>query len=134
MLVYVDDIIVTGNNAQAIKEVIHKLSTTFALKDLGKLEYLLGIDIVYQGKNILLSQRKYILELLQKSGLSEWKLVNSHMSTSQLLRLGDSPLLNDSSKYRQMVGALQYITLSRPDITFPVNKVCQFIHTPTENH
>ena len=36
--------------------------------------------------------------------------------------------------YRQLVGALQYVTLSRPDITYAVNKVCQFMHSPTENH
>ncbi|MFS7990925.1 putative RNA-directed DNA polymerase [Helianthus anomalus] len=56
------------------------------------------------------------------------------MSTSHVLLPDDSPLLDDPSHYRQTVGALQYGTLSRPDIAFAVNRVCQFMHAPTENH
>jgi len=56
------------------------------------------------------------------------------MSSSQILSLADRPLLADPTKYRQTVGALQYASLSRPDITFAVNKVCQFMHAPSENH
>jgi len=134
VLVYVDDIIVTGNNNDAIEKLITTLGTSFAIKDLGDLHYFLGIEIVRQGANILLSQRKYILELLQKSGLTDCKPVPSPMSSSHPLAIGDSPLLSDSAMYRQTVGALQYVTLSRPDISFAVNKVCQYMHAPTENH
>ncbi|KAM0001405.1 putative RNA-directed DNA polymerase [Helianthus debilis subsp. tardiflorus] len=134
VLVYVDDIIVTGNNNKAVNDVISRLSTSFAVKDLGDLHYFLGIEIIPHGRNIILSQRKYISELITKTGLSECKSVSSPMSTSQILALGDSPALSDPTKYRQTVGALQYVCLSRPDITFAVNKVCQFMHAPTENH
>ncbi|KAJ0483795.1 putative RNA-directed DNA polymerase [Helianthus annuus] len=134
VLVYVDDIIVTGNHPQAINDVIAKLSSAFAVKDLGTLHYFLGIEIVPHGKNIILSQRKYISELITKVGLIDCKPVPSPMSNSQVLSLGDSAQLNDPTKYRQTVGALQYVTLSRPDITYAVNKVCQYMHAPTENH
>lgn len=56
------------------------------------------------------------------------------MTTNANLHLGDSPIFDDPIRYRQLVGALQYVTLSRPDITFAVNKVCQFMHSPTNNH
>ncbi|KAJ9561084.1 hypothetical protein OSB04_006244 [Centaurea solstitialis] len=134
MLVYVDDIILTGNNQGAIDNVVHHLGRTFPVQDMGKLSYFLGIEIVSQGADILLSQQKYILELLQKAGLSNAKPVSSPISTSANLALNDSSLFDNPVKYRQVVGALQYATLTRPDITYAVNKVCQFMHSPTENH
>ncbi|KAK1434088.1 hypothetical protein QVD17_11006 [Tagetes erecta] len=133
-LVYVDDIIITSNNTAAMNQVITQLGNTFDLKDLGTLDYFLGIEVVHQGQNIMLSQRQYIVELLQRAGLSAAKPVPSPMSTSNPLSLHDSPAFSDPVKYRQMVGALQYVTLSRPDVSFAVNKVCQFMHAPTENH
>ncbi|KAM0072744.1 putative RNA-directed DNA polymerase [Helianthus debilis subsp. tardiflorus] len=134
MLVYVDDIILTGNNPAAIDNIVHRLSTTFAVQDLGKLSYFLGIEIVQHGKDILLSQKKYIFELLGRAGLSQAKPVSSPMTTSANLTLGDSAPYDNPVQYRQIVGALQYVTLSRPDLTFGVNKVCQFMHSPTVNH
>ncbi|GJS33973.1 putative RNA-directed DNA polymerase [Tanacetum coccineum] len=113
ILVYVDDIIVT---------------------DLGPLNYFLGIEIVPHVFVILLSQKKYILELLQSAGLSNCNPVSSPMVTSSSLSLDDSTAFSNPLKYQQVVGSLQYITLSRPDITFAVNKVCQYMHAPTENH
>ncbi|XP_021995975.1 uncharacterized mitochondrial protein AtMg00810-like [Helianthus annuus] len=134
MLVYVDDIILTGNNPSLIDQVIHSLGTTFAIQDLGSLSYFLGVEVVHQGSNLILSQQKYILELLQRAGLSHAKSVTSPITTTAHLSLGDSPLYENPVRYRQVVGALQYVTISRPDITFAVNKVCQFMHSPTENH
>lgn len=134
MLIYVDDIIITGNNNDVIDKVIQQLSVTFTIKDLGTLSYFLGIEIVPHGSDIVLSQRKYILELLQKAGLSESKPYSSPMTTSNPLSINDSPLFSNPVRFRQIVGALQYVTISRSDITFAVNKVCQFMHAPTENH
>ncbi|GKE46080.1 retrovirus-related pol polyprotein from transposon TNT 1-94 [Tanacetum coccineum] len=83
---------------------------------------------------ILLSQKKYILELLQSAGLSNCNPVSSPMVTSSSLSLDDSTAFSNPVKYRQVVGSLQYVTLSRPDIAFAVNKVCQYMHALTENH
>ncbi|KAD3336925.1 hypothetical protein E3N88_32445 [Mikania micrantha] len=134
MLVYVDDIILTGNNNQAISYVVKRLSQSFAIQDMGSLSYFLGIEVVRQGSDIILSQQKYIRELLDRAQLSHSKPVPSPCTTSASLFLGDSSPFDNPEKYRQMVGALQYVTLSRPDITFAVNKVCQFMHSPTDNH
>nr|GEX93307.1 hypothetical protein [Tanacetum cinerariifolium] len=83
-----------GNNKGTIDNIIFQLGSIFALKDLGPLNYFLGIEIVPHVSGILLSQKKYILELLQSA-----------------------------VKYQQVVGSLQYVTLSRPDIAFAINKV-----------
>jgi len=134
MLIYVDDIILTGNSPRDIDRVVNILSRTFALQDLGELSYFLGIEIVKQGSDLLLSQRKYILELLERAGLSNSKPVPTPITTTANLSLGDSAPFENPVRYRQIVGALQYATLSRPDITYAVNKVCQFMHSPTQNH
>ncbi|GJZ95525.1 putative RNA-directed DNA polymerase [Tanacetum coccineum] len=134
MLVYVDDIILTGNNDTAIEHVVKSLSSTFALQDMGPLSYFLGIEVKSNGLDVILSQKQYILEILTKAGLSQSKPVFSPCSTTAPLTLGDSPIFGNPFRYRQVVGALQYLTLTRPDITFAVNKVCQFMHTPTEKH
>nr|GEX36054.1 hypothetical protein [Tanacetum cinerariifolium] len=103
-------------------------------QDLGTLSYFLGVKLVHRNSYVILSQKKYILELLQWANFSKAKLVPSSITTTTNLHLDDSPLFDDPVKYRQLVGALQSVTLSRPDITYAVKKVCQFMHSPTTNH
>ncbi|GJV81767.1 integrase [Tanacetum coccineum] len=117
-----------------IDNIINQLGSAFALKDLGPLNYFLGIKIVPHVSDILLSQKKYILELLQSVGLFNCNHVSSTMVTLSSLSLDDMTSYSNPVKYRQVVGCSQYVTLSRPDIAFPVNKVCQYMHAPTENH
>ncbi|GJU05573.1 integrase [Tanacetum coccineum] len=112
-----------GNNKGTIDNIICQLGSAFALKDLGPLNYFLGIEIVPHVSDILLSQKKYILELLQSAGLSNCNLVSSPMVTSSSLSLDDNTAFSNPVKYRRVVGSLQYVTLSRPDIAFAVNKV-----------
>ncbi|GJV21096.1 putative RNA-directed DNA polymerase [Tanacetum coccineum] len=134
ILVYVDDTIVTGNNKGKIDNIICQLGSAFALKDLRPLNYFLGIEIVPHVSGILLSQKKYILELLQSVGHSNCNPVSSPMVTSSSLSLDDSTAFSNPVKYQQVVGSLKYVTLSRLDIAFAVNKVCQYMHALTENH
>ncbi|GKA85498.1 putative RNA-directed DNA polymerase, partial [Tanacetum coccineum] len=129
-----DDIILTGNNFDAIDKIIKNLSQTFAIQDLGTLSYFLGAEVVHRNSDVILSQKKYILELLQHANFSKTKPIPSPITTTANLHLDDSPLFDDPVKYRQFVGALQYVTLSRPDITYAVNKVFQFMHSLTTNH
>ncbi|GKA88929.1 nucleotide-binding alpha-beta plait domain-containing protein [Tanacetum coccineum] len=110
------------NNKGTIDNIICQLGSAFALKDLGPLNYFLGIEIVPHVSDILLSQKKYILELLQSVGLSNCNPVSSPMVTSSSLSLDDSTAFSNPVKYQQVVGSLQYVTLSRPDIAFAVNK------------
>lgn len=124
MLGYVDDIILTGNNPLAINQVVRNLSNTFDVQDIDSLSYFLGVEITYQNSDLILSQKKYIQELLHRAALSNAKPVSSPITTTTNLTLGDSKPFHDPVRYKQVVGDLQYVILSRPDITFAVNKVC----------
>jgi hypothetical protein len=136
VLVYVDDIIVASSSEQATKAFLQDLHDEFALKDLGELHYFLRIEVTKAKDGLILSQEKYASDLLKKAGMSDCKPVATPLSTTEKLSLHEGTALgeNDSTKYRSIVGALQYLTLTRPDIAFPVNKVCQFLHSPITIH
>lgn len=136
MLIYVDDIIVTGSSDKKVRELIQALQTDFALKDLGELHFFLGIKVTRSQTGAVLSQSKYASELLSRVGMQDCKPVASPMSTTEKLSRNEGNILlaADATRYRSIVGALQYLTLTRPDIAFSVNKVCQFLHQPTDTH
>ena len=136
ILVYVDDIIVASSTEKATVALLQDLKQEFALKDLGDLHYFLGIEVSKVKDGIVLSQGKYASELLQRVGMTQCKPVSTPLPTSEKLSLYDGEVLGpeDATRYRSIVGALQYLTLTRPDIAFPVNKVCQYLHAPTTVH
>jgi hypothetical protein len=136
MLIYVDDIIVTASSEEAVAALLRDLKEEFALKDLGNLHYFLGIEVKWNKEGITLSQSKYACDILSRVGMTNCKPVTTPLSaTEKLSRFYGSPLgVNDSTKYRSIVGALQYLTLTRPDLAFSVNKICQFLHAPTSTH
>jgi histone deacetylase 1/2 len=136
MLIYVDDIIVTGNSVKAIEVLLKKLKTDFALKDLGDLNFFLGIEVKSVQGGILLSQAKYASDILRRVNMLHCKPSPTPLSSSEKLSKEDGTLLSsaDATYYRSKVGALQYLTLTRPDLAFAVNKVCQFLHNPTTVH
>ena len=136
MLIYVDDIIVASSTQSAVLALLQDLKEDFALKDLGDLHYFLGIEVNKVNDGLLLSQGKYTADLLKKTNMSDCKPFNTPLSTSEKLSLHEGDLLgsSDATQYRSIVGALQYLTLTRPDIFFSVNKVCQFLHAPTIVH
>ncbi|KAL6327702.1 hypothetical protein AAG906_022764 [Vitis piasezkii] len=134
VLVYVDDIIVTGSSPVLIQQLIHKLHSLFALRDLGQLSYFLGIEVTYDGGSMHLSQRKYITDLLQRTSMLDSKAAATPGTVGLSLSQFDGDLMDDVTMYRSVVGALQYATLTWPDIAFSVNKACQFMHRPTSTH
>jgi len=136
VLVYVDDIIVASSTEQATSALLRDLKEQFALKDLGELHYFLGIEVHKTSGGILLTQEKYASDLLKRVSMANCKPVNTPLSTSEKLSLYEGTPLGaqDTTRYRSIVGALQYLTLTRPDISFAVNKVCQFLHAPTTIH
>lgn len=133
VLVFVDDLIVTGNTPPFISLFIQKLNTAFSLKDLGDLNFFPGIEVQRSQNTLFLSQRKYIADFLTRAKMSEANSISSPAELgSQLLPGGD--LMEDASLYWSVVGALQYVTITRPKISYVVNRVCQFMHSPTETH
>ena len=135
ILIYVDDILITGNNATHIKSLISTLHSQFALKDLGLLSFFLGIEAHWSPTGALhLTQTKYTQQILDKAKMLDAKPQPSPMISSLKLLADASTAFSDPTLYRQIVGALQYLTFTRPDITFSVNKVCQFMHNPQLHH
>jgi hypothetical protein len=136
ILVYVDDIIITSSKPQIVATLLEKLRDDFALKDLGDLHYFLGIEVNKVKDGIILSQDKYACDLLKRAGMTECKPASTPLATGGKLMVHSGTQLGsaDATKYRSIVGAHQYLTLTRPDLAFAVNKVCQFLHAPTDEH
>lgn len=134
VLVYVDDIIITGNSKSAIADLITHLSRRFSLKDLGDLSYFLGIEVLRTQQRFHLSQRKYIGDLLYRTNMTNVKPVPTPICVSTSLSVRDGEELDDPSEYRNAVGSLQYLLLTHPDIAFAVNKLSQFMHKPSTIH
>ncbi|KAK6141700.1 hypothetical protein DH2020_024563 [Rehmannia glutinosa] len=133
-LVYVDDILLTGNNSQHVLDIISHLRTQFSLKTLGSVTYFLGFETTRGPDGIHLSQTKYTIDLLKKTNMLEAHPCPTPMNQSNKLHLQDSEPFEHATLYRSVIGALQYLTLSRPDIAFSVNKLSQFLQFPTQNH
>ncbi|CAM8993769.1 unnamed protein product [Rhodiola kirilowii] len=133
VLIYVDDLIITGSHATFIDDFVRLLNRDFSLKDLGNLHYFLGIEIHRSKSSIHLSQQKYICDILERSHMSGAKPISSPAEPGSRLTTSGDPL-SDPALYRRIVGALQYVTITRPEISYAVNRVCQFMHNPTESH
>jgi histone deacetylase 1/2 len=126
VLVYVDDIIVASSSPEATNALLKDLEREFALKDLGDLHYFLGIEVKRSKEGLVMSQEWYAADVVKRASMDRSKpvdtplLVTEKLSATERVSLGS----DDATQYRSVVGALQYPTLTRPNISFTVNKVC----------
>ncbi|KAH9682071.1 retrovirus-related pol polyprotein from transposon RE2 [Citrus sinensis] len=127
ILIYVDDILVTGSSSAQIEGIITLLGSEFALKDLGDFNYFLGLEVTPSSAGLHLSQTKYVGDILQKAHMLDSKGCNTPMSVADKLYKDKGTLFENPSLYRSVIGSLQYVTLTRPDIAFTVNKLSQFL-------
>ncbi|XP_006603141.1 uncharacterized mitochondrial protein AtMg00810-like [Glycine max] len=135
ILVYVDDIIITDSSTSAVQSVISKLHSLYPLKDLGTLHFFLGIKANYTIIGaLLLSQSKYITGLLAKVNMHNAKPIKTPLAPGSKLHMDGIDAFSDPTLYRSVVGALQYATITRPNISYAVNKLCQFMHSLLESH
>lgn len=130
ILIYVDDILVTGDNNNEVLNIIDMLKIKFKLKHLGEVKYFLGIE-VQTTNGFLLNQQKYLNELLQKTEMEHCQPCNTPMAVHTKLSKYTGESFTNPLLYRSTVGALQYLTLTRPDIALCVNKLSQFLQAPT---
>ncbi|RVW25707.1 Retrovirus-related Pol polyprotein from transposon RE1 [Vitis vinifera] len=114
LVVYVDDIVITGNDHAGISDLKTFMHSKFHTKDLGELKYFLGIEVSRSKKGMFLSQRKYVLDLLKETD--------------------DGDPFYNPERYRRVVGKLNYLTVTRPDIAYAVSVVSQFTSAPTIKH
>ncbi|XP_019182730.1 PREDICTED: uncharacterized protein LOC109177743 [Ipomoea nil] len=133
LLVYVDDILVMGSNTNLVTHLVSKLSTAFKIRDLGELGFFLRIEAVKCSDGILFSQQRYMHDILKRAGMAECKPLSTPIPTSKLVT-SSTVLHDDPTQYKSLAGALQYLTITRPDLSFAVNQLCQHMHAPTIAH
>ncbi|GAU35284.1 hypothetical protein TSUD_274860 [Trifolium subterraneum] len=134
LLVYVDDIVLTGNCLEEITVTKRKLHEAFGIKDIGVLKFFLGLEVAHSEQGITLCQRKYCLDLLSETGNLGCKPSSIPMDPSHRLHHDDSTPHENITEYRALVGKLLYLTSTRPDIAFPVQQLSQFLDAPTSLH
>jgi histone deacetylase 1/2 len=134
LLLYVDDIILTGSHAYLLSLVIAALTQEFDMKDLGRLHYFLGLQISYLPSGLFVSQTGYITDLLGRVDLQHSKSCDTPCLPHHHLLKDDGQPYSHPQQYRSIVGTLQYLTFTRPDIAFSVNQACQFMHNPMHSH
>jgi len=134
LIIYVDDMIITGDDSKEISSLQEQLATEFEMKNLGGLKYFLGIEVARSKQGICLSQRKYILDLLSEVGLLECKPADTPIVQNH--KLGEYPdqVPTNKERYQKLVGKLIYLSHTRPDIAYAVSVVSQFMHCPSEDH
>ncbi|WVZ78827.1 hypothetical protein U9M48_026477 [Paspalum notatum var. saurae] len=133
LLLYVDDIVLTASSDALLRRTIDALQREFSMKDLGPLHHFLGLSVTRQHGSIHLSQRHYILEILERAGMTDCKPCSTPIDTQSKLSATGDPV-NNATDYRSIAGALQYLTFTRPDIAYAVQQVCLFMHDPRMPH
>ncbi|XP_071728946.1 uncharacterized mitochondrial protein AtMg00810-like [Rutidosis leptorrhynchoides] len=126
-------VLTSGNDETYIRKFISRLHDEFAIKDLGHLSYFLGLEVMYTDSGIFLSQTKYAYDILTRAKLLDVKPVATPLSTTEKFSTSGSSF-KDPTLYRSLVGALQYLTITRPDLSYAINQVSQFLHAPTDDH
>lgn len=123
-----------GNNSILLDSFVASLSIKFTLKDFSDLSYFIGVEVLPTSSGMFLSQEKYTMDIHDKTGMSEVKDVSIPMLSNVSLHLSYGKPLSFATQFRQIVGHLQYFSLTRPNIAFTVNKLSQFMHLPTDVH
>ncbi|XP_039806165.1 uncharacterized mitochondrial protein AtMg00810-like [Panicum virgatum] len=134
LILYVDDMIITGDDPQFIAFVKARLNEQFLMSDLGPLRYFLGIEVSSTPQGFYLFQEKYIQDLLDRASLTDHCTVETPMELNVHLRATDGELLADPTRYRHIVGSLAYLGVTHPDISYAIHILSQFVSAPTQLH
>ena len=134
LIIYVDDMVVKGDDHDEIDCLQQHLTSEFEMKQLGDLKYFLGIEVARSKHGIFLSQRKYILDLLTETRMLGCKPVDTPIEQNHKLFHCLDATSTDKGRYQRLVGKLIYLSHTRPDITYAVCVVSQFMHDPRKPH
>ena len=134
LLLYVDDMIITGDDLNGIQELKDFLSQQFEMKDLGHLSYFLGVEITHSTDGLYITQAKYTSDLLSRVGLTGSKTVDTPVEFNAHLTPTGGKSLSKPFLYRRLVGSLVYLTVTRPDISYAVHQVSQYLSAPRSTH
>jgi hypothetical protein len=134
LLLYVDDIVITASSTKLLQWIISALQQEFSMKDLGQLHHFLGICVQHQPTGIFLSQRQYTMEIIEREGLVDYKPCTTPVNTLSKLSGYTGDPVSDPTHYSSLVGALQYLTFTRPNLSYVVQQVCLHMHDLRETH
>jgi len=126
--------VLSVNNIAEINDVKVHLHSRFHIKDLDPLKYFLGLEVTRSLDGLVLNQRKYCLELISESGMLGCKHAPISFDPSIKLHVDEGALLPDPSSFRRLIGRLLYLTNTRPDISFSIQQLNQFVSSPREPH
>ncbi|GJX53349.1 ribonuclease H-like domain-containing protein [Tanacetum coccineum] len=133
LLLYVDDIVLTASSSDLLHRIISSLHQEFAMTDLGSLNYFLGVSVTRDSSGMFLSQKKYAVEILDRAGMVHCNPSRTPVDTES--KLGTTgAVVFDLTLYRSLASSLQYLTFTRPDISYDVQQVCLHMHDPQEPH
>lgn len=137
LLVYVDDIILTGSNSDELENVRNFLKNQLFIKDLWKLSYFLGIEVIDINNGLCLNQRKYSLELLHEFRMLGCKLIKTPLEENYVANQHndkEDEKLENITEFQKLVGKLLYLTITSPYISYSVQILSQFMYRPCKSH
>ncbi|XP_026459500.1 uncharacterized protein LOC113360178 [Papaver somniferum] len=134
LLIYVDDMVITGDDTDGITFLKSYLSSCFEMKYLGTLRYFLGIEVDKYPAGYFVSQVKYASDIISRVGLTDSKVVDAPLEMNVKFSPTDGNDLSNPTLYLQLVGSLNYLTITRPDISYVVHVVSQFMAAPRTSH
>ncbi|XP_066395941.1 uncharacterized mitochondrial protein AtMg00810-like [Miscanthus floridulus] len=131
---YVDDMILSASSTGLLQHIVKRLQDAFKVKDMGPVHHFLGIGVRRTGNGFFLSQTQYAEDLLERAGMANCKSVATPADMKGKASATDGTLIDDATSYRSLAGALQYLTITRPDIAYAVQQVCLHMHAPRDVH
>ncbi|GJS20782.1 ribonuclease H-like domain-containing protein [Tanacetum coccineum] len=133
LLLYVDDIVLTASSEILLQQIIRSSHQEFAMTDLGSLNYFLGISVTCDSSGLFLSQKKYVVEILDWAHIVNCNPNRTPIDTESKLGSDGDPVF-DPTLYRSLAGSPKYLTFTRPNISYVVLQVCLYMHDPREPH
>ena len=126
--------VLTASSTMLLQSIIESLHRAFTMKDLGPLHFFLGIQVQRTAAGFFLSQERYAEDLLDRAGMQNCKPATTPVDTKPKTSTTTGALAQDATHYRSIVGALRYLTLTRPDLAYAVHQVCLHMHAPRDSH
>ena len=134
LIVYMNDVVITDSDQEGIRKLKQHLFSHFQTKDLGKLKSFMGIEIAQSNSGVVMSQRKYVLDILKETSMLDCKPINTLIDPNVNLVPRQGKPLRDPGRYQQLVGRLNHLIIIRSNISFPVSVVSQFLQSSCDNH
>lgn len=130
VLLYVDDMIIMGDNESKISNLRSELSVCFEIKNLGEIGCFPGLEVEQLDQGYFVSQTSYAKNLLECFGMRESKEKATPIEPNLKLKKDEGKLMHDARKFRQLVGSLIYLTVTWPEISYSIGVVSQFMQNP----